>query len=378
MKNAWFQSGSNFSIDEVTSQLDKLPVAIYKLQYNELVGKFYLTRISEKFEFSYKLYNIETDFVTRVKKTWDNTDGNMGILLNGIKGTGKTVTAELICNNMNQPVIIIPTPYKGLTNFLNELQQDCTIFIDEYDKIFDKYSNSLLTVMDGVLKTNSRLLFLLTSNNQWLEQNMTQRPSRIRYIKQYGDLPLETIIEVVDDMLIHKHHRKDTIAMIATLPIITMDLVKSVIQEVNIHDENPETFRSYFNVNGEDERKEYNVYYINAEGEKVLHTPKAVINLRGIKPGIEGHDFRIESGRPTDGHQSGYQGEVAQVVGENQFIVEVRVEETVHQHESIVQQLLDEADDVQPSQERIEYYTDRMFILEPITKQHSMFNAYAF
>lgn len=366
MKNAWFQSGSTFSIDEVTSQLDKLPVAVYKLQFNELVGKFYLTRISEKFEFPYKLYNTEYNFIDRVKKTWDNTNGNMGILLNGMKGTGKTVTAELICNNMNQPVILVTNPYKGLTNFLNELQQDCTIFIDEYDKLFDKYSNSLLTVMDGVLKTNSRLLFLLTSNNQWLEQNMMQRPSRIRYIKQYGDLPLETIIEIVDDMLIHTHHRKHTIAMIASMPIITMDLVKSVIQEVNIHDEAPETFRSFFNVNGEDDRKEYNVYYINEEGEKVLHTPKATINIKAIKPGIEGYDFRIESGRPTDDHSTGYQGEVKQVVSENQFLIETRVQELVR------------ITDPSMPEEFKEYFIDRMYILEPISKYHTAFNAYAF
>lgn len=366
MKNAWFQSGSNFSIDEVTSQLDKLPVAVYKLQYNQMVNKYYLTRISDKFEFPYKLYNTEDAFVARVKKTWDNTNGNMGILLNGIKGTGKTVTAEQICNNMNQPVIIVPGAYKGLTNFLNELQQDCTIFIDEYDKLFDKHSNSLLTVMDGVLKTNSRMLFLLTSNNQWLEQNMVQRPSRIRYIKQYGDLPLSTIIEIVDDMLIHKHHRKQTIAMIASMPIITMDLVKSVIQEVNIHDEEPETFRSYFNVNGEDERKEYNIYYIDDKGQKVLHTPKATINLKGVKPGIEGADFRIDSGRPTEGHRTGYQGEVVQVVGENQFIVNEYVEERI------------KTTDPNMPEERREYHIDRMYILEPISKYHTAFNAYAF
>ena len=366
MKNAWFQSGSTFSIDEVTSQIDKLPTAVYKLQFNELMGKFYLVRISEKFVFPYKLYNTEDAFVARVKKTWDNTDGNIGILLNGIKGTGKTVTAEQICNNMDQPVIIIPAPYKGLTNFLNELQQNCTIFIDEYDKLFDKYSNSLLTVMDGVLKTNARLLFLLTSNNQWLESNMMQRPSRIRYIKQYGDLPLSTIIEIVDDMLIHTRHRKQTIAMIASMPIITMDLVKSVIQEVNIHDEAPETFRSFFNVNGEDDRKEYNVYYINEEGQKVLHTPKATINIKAIKPGIEGYDFRIESGRPTDDHNTGYQGEVKQVVGENQFLIETRVQERVR------------TTDPSMPEEVKEYYMDRMYILEPISKYHNAFNAYAF
>lgn len=366
MKNAWFQSGSNFSIDEVTSQLDILPTAVYKLQYNEMMNRFFLTRITDKFEFPYKLYNTENAFVDRVKKTWDNTTSNMGILLNGVKGTGKTVTAEQICNIMDQPVIIVPGAYKGLTNFLNELQQDCTVFIDEYDKIFDKYNNSLLTVMDGVLKTNSRMLFLLTSNNQWLEQNMLQRPSRIRYIKEYGDLPLSTIIEIVDDMLIHTHHRKQTIAMIASMPIITMDLVKSVIQEVNIHDEDPETFRSYFNVNGSDEQKEYDIYYLNDQGEKVLHTPKATINMKGIKPGIEGYDFRINSGKPTEGHSTGYVGEVSQVIADNQFVVNELVQERIR------------TTDPQMPEEVKQYYINRVYILEPIAKNHSVFNAYAF
>lgn len=365
MKNAWHQSGSIFSIEEVTSQVDKLPIGVYKLQFNEMRGIFYLSHVNEKFEFPYKLYNTENEFVSRVKKTWDNTTANMGILLNGIKGTGKTVTAEQICNNMNQPVIIVSQNYKGLTNFLNEFQQDITVFIDEYDKIFER-SNNLLTVMDGALKTTSRILFLMTTNNQWVETNMLQRPSRIRYIKQYGDLPLNVIMEVVDDMLVHTHHRKRTIEMIANLPIITMDLVKSVIQEVNIHDEDPFSFKEFFNVNGENDDKRFNVYYLNDDGEKVLHTANASINLRQIKPEIIGQDFRIESGRPEKGHDAGYQGEVKQVISDNQFVVEVYAEEKIQPANS------------EGKIEINEYWVDRLYIIEEVKKTHSIFNAYAF
>lgn len=365
MKNAWHQSGSTFSIDEVTAQIDKLPAAVYKLQFNDMIGRFYLTMVSEKFEFPYKLYNTENEFVARVKKTWDNTNGNMGILMNGIKGTGKTVTAEQICNNMNQPVIIVTQNYKGLTNFLNDFQQDITVFIDEYDKIFER-SNNLLTVMDGVLKTSARILFLMTTNNEWVETNMLQRPSRIRYIKQYGDLPLKVIMEIVDDMLIQTHHRKRTIEMIANLPIITMDLVKSVIQEVNIHDEDPFTFKEFFNVNGENDDKRFNVYYLNEQGQKVLHTGNAGINLRQIKPEIVGYDFRIESGRPEKGHQAGYQGEIKQVISDNQFVVEEYVEEKI------------EPTEPEGKVETKEYYIDRVYIVEEVKKTHSAFNAYAF
>ena len=371
MKNAWHQSGSTFSIDEVTSQVDKLPVAVYKLQFNDMIGRFYLTMISEKFQFPYKVYNTENEFVARVKKTWDNTNGNMGILLNGIKGTGKTVTAEQICNNMNQPVIIVTQNYKGLTNFLNEFQQDITVFIDEYDKIFER-SNNLLTVMDGVLKTSARILFLMTTNNQWVETNMMQRPSRIRYIKQYGDLPLNVIMEIVDDMLVHPHHRKRTIEMIANLPIITMDLVKSVIQEVNIHDEDPFDFKEFFNVNGENEDKRFNVYYLNEAGDKVLHTANAGINLRQVKPEIIGYDFRIETGRPEHGHSTGYQGEVTQVISDNQFVVE-----------HYVQEVLKVSDPSSSGEESVkaevkDYTIDRVYIIEEVKKTHSVFNAYAF
>jgi DNA polymerase III gamma/tau subunit len=373
MKNAWHQSGSVFSIDEITSQIDKLPVGVYKLQYNEMRNIFYLTQVSEKFEFPYKVYNTDTQFVNRVKKTWENTQGNMGILLNGIKGTGKTVTAEQICNNMNQPVIIVTHNYKGLTSFLNELQQDVTVFIDEYEKIFDRSSN-LLTVMDGVLKTNARLLFLMTTNNQWIDANMLQRPSRIRYIKQYGDLSLDVIMEIVDDMLIHTHHRKRTIEMIANLPIITMDLVKSIIQEVNIHDEDPSVFKEFFNINGENDTKRFNVYYINNEGEKVLHTANATINLNQIKPELIGCDFRIESGRPEKDNRAGYQGEIKQIISDNQFVVEHYVEERIN---LTISSLKQEEESKEPEQVK-EYYIDRIYIIEEVNKKHSVFNAYAF
>jgi hypothetical protein len=145
-----------------------------------------------------------------------------------------------------------------------------------------------------------------------------------------------------------------------------MDLVKSVIQEVNIHDEDPESFRSYFNVNGSDERKEYDIYYLNEQGGKVLHTPKATINIKGIKPGIEGYDFRIDSGKPTEGHNTGYQGEVTQVIAENQFVIN-----------ELVQERIQNADPKMPDDVK-EYYVNRVYILEPIAKNHSAFNAYAF
>jgi hypothetical protein len=102
--------------------------------------------------------------------------------------------------------------------------------------------------MDGVDNSTHRRVFLMTTNEINLNQNYLERPSRIRYIKTYNDLKLETINQVVDDILIHKHHKNDCVEFISKLNIITIDIVKAIISEVNIHNQAPQEFQDFFNV----------------------------------------------------------------------------------------------------------------------------------
>ena len=311
MENNWSKSGNNYRIAEISQQMKKLPAAIYKYQL-DIFEQPYLSEISEKFDLPTKIYQTERPFIERVKKSWANTTGNFGILLNGVKGTGKSITAEIIANEMNLPVIIIPFKHKSITSFINDIQQDVVIFIDEYDKIFDRYDNSLLSVMDGVLKTDARVMFLMTSNEAHLERNMLQRPSRIRYVKTYGDLPIDVIMEIVDDMLIHKHLRNQTIKFISKLSIITMDLVKCIIQEVNIHEEDPKEFKDFFNIS--DGNKElYNVYKIE-DGKKIEFKTKVT-----SFPESPFNSVHLEEELYVGGDEV---GEIVQINSENEVIVE--------------------------------------------------------
>lgn len=293
MNNNWVRVNNDFFLQEVSQQMKKIPVGVFKINQNPMTSELYLTFLQDKFEFPYKIYGVENAFVDRVEKTFKNTTGNLGILMNGVKGTGKTVTSEMICNKLGLPVLIVPQQYKNLPSFINEIQQDVIVFFDEYEKMYNNYDASILTVMDGVLNNEHKKVFLLTTNNSYINDNLLQRPGRIRYIKEFTDLTLETIMEIVDDKLIHKHLREKCIDFISKLETITMDIVNSVLQEVNIHNEDPVLFKDYFNINMIDNR--VNLYVSDAGSTaltKLAHKDVAISPAK-ITQSVVGQWFRI-------------------------------------------------------------------------------------
>lgn len=284
MNNQWSVSGNIYNVAEVSGLLPKLPVAVYNMV--ETLAGIHLEKQGDKFEFPYKVYGVETAFINRVVKTWNNISGNMGLLLNGIKGTGKTVTAQQIANALGLPVILITRDMGGLLPFINEIQQDVFLMFDEYEKSFQVErgnSTKLLTVMDGILKNGFRKFFMLTTNNPRIDENMQQRPSRVWYTKEYGNLSVEIIKEIVDDKLIHKHLRDVTIKFIASLQLITMDIVSSVIQEVNIHEEDPLLFKDIFNVKVVEPKYDIVSLELTLDGKLVKRINEPSVRLYDVK-----------------------------------------------------------------------------------------------
>lgn len=269
MNNVWANSSNEYHIRDASNLNDLLPKGIYEVTVNPMTGEIYLVKTQEKFTFNYKVYGIEDNFIKRVHTTWMNTKGNLGILLNGIKGTGKTVTAELICGVIDLPVLLVNRQLgTGLGSFLDEIKQDVILFFDEFEKnyTYDEESgqknHSLLSIMDGVSSKEYRRMFLLTTNKVEVEPNLLERPSRVRYVKEFADLSVPIITEIVDDLLLQKELRAQVIKFIATLNIITVDIVKSIITEVNIHKEDPIAFSSFFNV--KQKRSKFDVYWDEA------------------------------------------------------------------------------------------------------------------
>ena len=251
--NIWIQDGNIFTKGSSTmiTHADGLPIGIYEVD-KSLEG-WYLRNIANKFVFDYKIYGVNDKFINYCIKTYNNTTGNLGILFNGIKGTGKTLSAKVLCNKLNLPVIIVKSYNKDSSEMLNflatQVDFECIFFFDEYEKEFED-SSDVLSFMDGVHNSETRKIFLLTTNNtDNINDNLLGRPSRIRYVHTFDNLSEEVIIEILNDVLIDKNAIEPIIDLLHQIQIVTIDLVKALAQEINIHGvENLAMIKQNFNI----------------------------------------------------------------------------------------------------------------------------------
>ena len=250
--------GKNLFFDDFhpDTSLKYLPVGVYDLKYIPETGQFYLSE-TEDFTLPSKIYG-DHSIIKRWQKSWEeNTSKNMGILLSGLKGSGKTITAQKFCIESKRPVIIIKEPFQG-SNFVsfmqNPLLENSIIFIDEFEKVYDtnrdpKVQDGLLSLMDGMYQT--RFTFLLTINEERISQYLVNRLGRIKYRKHYDNLDKDIISDVIDDLLINKEHKAGLISNINRLGIVTFDLVTNIIKEMNLFNENATDVMKHLNLQKE-------------------------------------------------------------------------------------------------------------------------------
>lgn len=204
-----------------------------------------LEKISEQFEFDFKIYDLGTDEIqNRIIDTWNSqyfktTNKNLGIIYNGLKGAGKTIAAKLLCNQLRDlPVLIVSSYFQELQNFIQLINFECIIFIDEAEKIFPEddieSSSALLRSIDGIY-SGARKLFILTTNQLKLNENLIDRPSRIRYVKEFSGVTDKAISELISDKLIDKSLSVLVKEEVKKLNFVTIDIVENIIAEFNIH-----------------------------------------------------------------------------------------------------------------------------------------------
>lgn len=128
-------------------------------------------------------------FIDRVLKNFNSSEKNTtGVLLTGDKGTGKSVTAKILAEKAQLPIIVINPDMeeKYLEEFFKEFDQPVCILFDEVDKNFS--TQKMLTFLDGMHKTAKKLVIMTANNESNLSNYIKNRCSRIRYYRHYSML----------------------------------------------------------------------------------------------------------------------------------------------------------------------------------------------
>jgi hypothetical protein len=229
----------------------------YLFNFDTDTGNCWLEDL-EDFKFPDKVYDVDKHLRELAKISFHSYQKNMGILLTGNKGQGKSLTAKLVCKDMDIPKIIFTKPIPTSVNFvkfLNNIKQDYVLFVDEFEKLFNSTSRdeerkyhtqeSFLSFMDGVLTNDHKVLFLLTTN-ETVSEYLINRPSRIKFMREYVELPEELFNMIVDDKLINKEYKKDLEDSVSLLNL-NIDLLISIVGDINLFDRPFSEFAELYN-----------------------------------------------------------------------------------------------------------------------------------
>ena len=245
MKQKWVkENGVFYPIPGDTTLHESPGMGVFQVYEEKSMGgtRLGLRRMADRFTFPFKVYDLGVEgTMDMIEKTWHSdvfVEGgkNLGIIFNGLKGTGKTIASKILSNRFAMPTIIVNAAYDGLLAFIQSLNFECVVLIDEAEKTFREHGDVLLKMIDGVYNA-SRKLYLLTTNRLSIDENLLGRPGRIRYIKQFGNLTVNAVAEYIHDNLRDQSKRDMVLQMVDLLEISTIDILKSIVDEVNIHGE---------------------------------------------------------------------------------------------------------------------------------------------
>ena len=289
----YIKNGNTFNVtDSQNIDIhDHLPAGTYIVLFDQLKG-FFLSQV-EPMTVPAKIYGHTSTQVNRIYNTYTKRNRNTGVLLNGEKGSGKTLTLSLLAHTFMKnglPVIIINSAFCGddFNKFISEISQPCMIAFDEFDKTYEADDQTkILTLLDGVF--NSNKLFVLTCNDSWkVNSFMLNRPGRIYYNISYRRLEEDAIRDYCRDVLVNQAYIENVISVSNTVDAFNFDMLKALIEEMNRYNETAKDAIAMLNIRPE-RSNSINYKYLIARNGNIINTGELGYNINPLS----GKNFQI-------------------------------------------------------------------------------------
>lgn len=224
----------------------KLPPGTYDVGLNKMTGFFLSGRADIEVGES-KIYGNRDVKVRKVMRSFEIAERNLGVILSGKKGIGKTLFARMIAEDgvrHGYPVVTVSQAYQGLSTFLQSIEQDIIVIFDEFDKTFCTKNDEddedghgpqeeLLTLFDG-LSTGKKLFVVTCNEYDRLSAYFKNRPGRFQYHITIGNPTVDEVREYLTDKISPEYADViERIVGISVMKRLNYDCLRAICFDIN-------------------------------------------------------------------------------------------------------------------------------------------------
>lgn len=228
--------GNNIIAKPKGTDYDLINGKVYDLKWDDYEGKPIFTENGE-LNLPKKVYKSKEDIIfnKRVLTYFNNTSAiTTGVMLAGVKGTGKSIEAKVLAQESGLPIIIIDNGYPSsrLVQFFKSFSTPVCVILDEVEKT--RNTEKLLDFLDGIEKTAKKLVLMTCNELNKVSEYMQDRCSRVRYLRKYTvENNFEFLPEIIKDLCIKDGEKvQKYIEDNITLP--SMDNLYSLLTEIKL------------------------------------------------------------------------------------------------------------------------------------------------
>lgn len=238
--NEFLKSGNRIQTRPAGLDYNLEPGLVYELKWDNWDSIAYLD-MGSSISLPTNMYETNSDkkFINKILNHFNKTTKNTtGVILTGLKGSGKTVMSKNIAVSSKLPIIIVSSdfPTRHLNKFFSRFSEAevCVIF-DEVDKNERAWNTEdLLGFLDGINATSKKLVLLTCNSNSKMNDFIMNRCSRIRYYKEFTKLDRNAVTEIVNSKIEDKSETTPVVDFIMDrFDIISYDNISSFVEELN-------------------------------------------------------------------------------------------------------------------------------------------------
>jgi hypothetical protein len=270
------QTGNSFRIyDDSLKTHNSLPPQAYLVNFNKDSG-FFLTLYSD-IEINERVYGVHTAKVNKVFNSFQKFNRNLGVILSGDKGIGKSLFSKMLAQTAISngiPLIIVNFYVSGIAEYLNSIEQEVMVLFDEFDKVFRKTDDEdpqaeMLTLFDGIAQ--GKKLFVVTCNKlEGLNDFLVNRPGRFHYHFRFQYPDAAAITEYLQNSLNEAYWGQiEDVISFSNKVSLNYDCLRAIAFELNSGDSFNEVIKDLNIVNVERERFTLILQFDNGEQLKL-------------------------------------------------------------------------------------------------------------